>query len=228
MEALQKTIVIERSPDLERLIQEATWKDMLIELVRKNELDPWDIDISKLVEEYLLAIRQIKLLDLRVPANMMLAAAILVRLKSELLNINEEQQEEAEMQEQRPELYADSLLPRLRLPPKRKITLTELISALDEAIKIKEEREEKLYREQSKQPIVLSPIDVEQEAEGLLQVIKAYADKMRMMTFSNLVELLANKNPLLEVFIPLLFLVQSGKADLIQETFYGEIIIKLT
>lgn len=211
---------------MERFVKEATWKDLLLELVRKNEFDPWDIDISRLVEEYLATIRQIKLLDLRVPANMILAAAILVRLKSELLSLNEQEEQEVNEAEEKPVLYANSLLPRLRIPPKRKITLQELLEALDEAMKIKETREQSMAQNNIKMAISLPVEDIEEEAENVLKIIKDHEDRLHMITFSSLIMHAEGKDPLLQIFIPLLFLAQKGSIDIMQEVFFGEIIIK--
>ncbi len=226
MEAVQKMVVLESTPDLEKFVEDATWKDVLIQLVNKNELDPWNIDISRLVEEYLSTIRKVQLLDLKVPANIMLAAAILVRLKSDLLNFDEAQQEES-VESEAPMLYADTLFPKGRLPPKRKITLKELIDALEEAIKIKESREERLAKSHEYIPFVVSTIDVEQEANEIFEILKKNADKMNMLTFSTLIKVAEGKDPLLEVFIPLLFLAQQQKIVIMQEEFFGEILIKL-
>src|SRR5208283_699572 len=132
------TAVVYRELDLQEFVQNATWRELLVELVSSNRLDPWDIDIEKVVDGYLGAIRKMKVLDLRVPANMVLAASILLRMKSDSLPIFAIQ-EEAPMEEQllagprvRPEV--EQLVPRGRMQPSRKVTLSELLSALDQAM----------------------------------------------------------------------------------------------
>ncbi|MGC8676165.1 MAG: segregation/condensation protein A [Candidatus Micrarchaeia archaeon] len=227
MQVAEREVVLQGSLDLEQFVREATWKDLLFELVRRNAIDPWDINISKLVEEYLAAIRAIRLLDLKVPANMMLAAAILVRLKSDMLNLEDEEQPQAEEEQPQQQLLADVLTPRVRLPPKRKITLAELISALDEAIKTKESREQKFAEMQRPVPFAVSIADVEAEANAVYETLKKHADSTGMLTFSELCAISPEKNLLLELFLPLLFLAQSGKVDLFQERFFGELLIKV-
>lgn len=71
--------------DLEKFVSDGTWKDLLIELVRKNQLDPWNVDIVEIVDKYIEAVRELRILDLRVPANIILAASILLHFKSEAL-----------------------------------------------------------------------------------------------------------------------------------------------
>ncbi|MEM3781743.1 MAG: segregation/condensation protein A [Candidatus Micrarchaeaceae archaeon] len=229
MQLAASELVISDTASLERLVKEATWRDLLFDLVKKGKINPWDIDISRLVDEYLGAIRAIKLLDLKVPANIMLAAAILVRLKSDMLGAEEEEEQSAgEPEQQPPQLYADVLSPRTRIPPKRKITLAELIAALDEAIRTKERRELQIAESARAMPFAVSFFDVQTEAQALYAMLSQQADNEGLVSFSVLCASIPEKNPLLEIFIPLLFLAQSGKVDLIQEKFFGEIFIKVS
>jgi len=101
-------------------------------------------------------VKGMKILDLRVPANIILAAAILLRLKSDMLDL-EERMEETEITEEiiRPPVPVETLSMRLRLAPKRKITLNELIIALEEAMKFKEYKETKAAEEIKIIPILL-------------------------------------------------------------------------
>lgn len=224
----QQTVAAAQDFDIERLVGEATWKDVLIELVKKSELDPWDIDIVKLVEKYLDAIKQIEVLDLRVPANIILAASILVRLKSDLLRLEEEEAIEAEAEEMvRPMVTVDALTTRLRLSPRRRITLHELLEALDEVMKLKEEREVEHARQHIVMPLVLSHTNIEKEVAALYSSIKKLADAQKMLTFSALISHIKYSDLLLDAFIPLLFLANDRKVVLIQAQFFGEIIIAL-
>ena len=225
MQELQKTVLLTSSNDLEKFVEEATWKDILLDLVKKNELDPWDIDIALLVDKYLETIKKIKLLDLRVPANIMLASALLVRLKSDMLSLQESYEENSEEEVQKPQLAANSLVYKLRLPPTRKLTLNELISALEEAINIKEVREQKLAVAKTTMPMLIPGEDPEAEAEKVYATINKYADKAGTILLSSLIGFSNAKDPLVDVFVPLLFLASKGRIELVQESFFGEIII---
>ena len=46
--------------------KEPTWKELIIELVDKNKLNPWEIDIVQIVDNYMDAVRGMKSLDLKV------------------------------------------------------------------------------------------------------------------------------------------------------------------
>ncbi|MGC8662283.1 MAG: segregation/condensation protein A [Candidatus Micrarchaeia archaeon] len=213
--------------DLEKLVGEATWKDLLVELVKKNKLDPWNVDILEIVDRYIEAVKEFKTMDLRVPANIILAASILLHFKSDALyyEIEGESDEENEVetvQRAIPEIPPLSF--RLRIPPKRKITLNELIGALEEAMKLKEIREQK-KNETVNFPIKFESRDIELELNNFFEEIMAKADGNGMTTFSNIMANKKEKDPLVEIFIPLLYLTHRGKITLMQEVFFGEIII---
>ncbi len=215
--------------NIETLVQEPTWKDILVELVKKNEIDPWNVDIIDIVDKYVSAIKQMKVMDLRVPANIILAASILLRLKGEMLSV-EEIIEEPEMMEEhfaREPVQVDPLSLRLRFPPKRKISLVELVTALEEAMKLKEIKEQKAVQKPLDIPIKINSMDIEAEMNALYGKMKGIADSSNMLTFNLMLKSFKNDDVLLSLFIPMLFLAHRGKIDVIQEKFFGEIIISL-
>lgn len=214
--------------DIEDFVREATWKDILVELVKKNELDPWEIDIVDIVERYVEVVKSMKVLDLRVPANIILAAAILLRLKSDTLEIEERGEEpQAEEQAGRPYVPVEGLSIRLRLPPKRRVTLNELIGALEEAMKLKEYKASMEASEVKTVPIIIERADVEADVESIYALAKQNLDVSKMVTYSLLCDVAERDNALLDVFIPLLFLASKDRILLLQETFFGEILISL-
>ena len=228
--AIQAEELKERRPEsinIVELVSNATWKDLLVELVKKNRLDPWDVDIVKVIDEYMDAIKAFKVLDLRLPANMLLAASILLRFKSDLFKPVEAtvDLEEAESMP-RQEVQVEGLTFRLRPPTKRRVTLEELISALEEAMKIKEERSLSASR-QIGLPISINPIDIEEEIEGVYATIEKIVDGEGLVTFTSLLKESSSEDMLLEIFIPVLFLANNGKIGIMQEEFFGEIIIIL-
>jgi len=213
--------------NLEQLVTEATWKEILIDLARREKFDPWNVDIVEVVDKYIEAIKGMKVMDLRIPANIILAAAILLRLKSEMLGFAEEQIDESLPPEERPMVTVDQLSFRLRIPPKRKMTLPELITALEEAMKLKEIKEN--VSREAPMPIQLNinPMDIEAEIENVYKLVKKSVDKSKMTTFSILSQGRGVEEALLGVFIPLLFLSHKNKIVLIQERFFDEIIVAL-
>ncbi len=215
--------------DLSMLVKEATWKDVLVDLVHRNQFDPWNIDIVEIVDKYIEAVKALKVMDLRVPANMMLASAVLLRLKSEMLSINEPEplQEDSAAPFERPVVQVDELSLRLRPQVKRRIALVELIQALEEAMAIKERRTSFLLSKGIEIPITINDADIEQDMDRLYETIKIHADKKNMITFSQLAQAENYSDVVLGLFIPLLFLAYRERVYLTQEEFFGEIIIEV-
>ncbi len=215
--------------DLGLLVNDATWKDLLMELVRKNKLDPGNIDIAEIVNSYVETVRALRVMDLRVPANIILAAAVLLRLKSEVLSFETEEQEmdEPMIDNVRSPVEVATLIPRVRLPRKSKVTLNELVEALDEAMKVKEKRSFQANLPMPEIPIMINAVDMEAEVDRLYNVIKEHVDSKNMTTFSYLVGKSETEDALLGLFIPLLFLGNRTRVTLLQEKFFEEIIIAL-
>lgn len=218
---------------LEEFVKNVTWRELLYDLVEKNQLDPWDIDIVKVVDGYLSIVKQMKVMDLHLPANIILAAAMLLKLKSDTLRIFELPKEEVQEEEVAtaprvlPEVPA--LVPRLRLQPNRKITLTELMEALDDAMKLKERKE--MFAETIPEPMqfVIDKTDIDTKTENVFVLVKANADKTGLTTFASLANAFSNcESILLDLFIPLLFLAQRDRIALAQERFFDEIFVRVT
>ena len=130
--------------DLEHLVAQPTWREMLLDLVASEKLDPWNIDIVDIAGRYLVRIRNLQMMDLHVPANLILAASILLRFKSDALKFEEEEQvveQEVFIDEQKVPVEIPMLSLRTRIPPKRKVTLDELVNALEEVFEEQKIRE---------------------------------------------------------------------------------------
>ena len=133
---------------------EISWRSIIIDLVKKEDMDPWDINISLLSKKYIDRIKQLKESDLKVSGKVLLAAAILLRVKSyrfmdeditaldaliasvnsddeELFDdlLDYEGQEGAINLEEQPKIY-----PRTPQPRKRKVSVFDLVNALEKAL----------------------------------------------------------------------------------------------
>ena len=170
-------------------------------------------------------------MDFRIPANIILAAAILLRMKSSVITMPEYDIQDGELAGEesivRPDIIVDPLSFRQRIAPRRRISLNELITALDEAIKIKDFRTTILPREPISIPISLENFDIEAETEKIQEVINKNVDSSDMITFSHLSLVIGTDDVLLGLFIPLLFLAHKEKIELMQAKFFSELIIRL-
>ncbi len=110
--------------------------EVLVELARRGEIDPWDVDIARTTEKFLRYIDSLEKRDLRIPARTLLYASILLRMKSDSMEettIEEPEQEPDELEPQEEEEIDTLPQPPVRRHTKRPVTLDELISELKKA-----------------------------------------------------------------------------------------------
>ena len=65
--------------------REVDWQEIIYDLINSEQLDPWNIDIGILSEGFLVKIREYEEMDFFVSSKVLLAAALLLRIKSELI-----------------------------------------------------------------------------------------------------------------------------------------------
>src|SRR3989338_10535058 len=128
---LQAVENLPETVNLVDLIEQPAWKTILIELVRTERMDPWNIDLIELAGKYLQKINGLGGTDLRIPANAILASAILLKFKSRILSIKPLDEEE----------LADALAMQQQLTPEQ---IAELEASLPELTSIRKLREGKV------------------------------------------------------------------------------------
>ena len=64
---------------------EITWQTIIYDLVRTEQLDPWDIDISILSKKYLEIVKRLQETNFFISGKVILASAILLKIKSDKL-----------------------------------------------------------------------------------------------------------------------------------------------
>jgi len=125
--------------------REIGWQEIIYDLINTEQLNPWDLNITLLTNKYLEKIQELEEADFFISSKVLLAAALLLRIKSEILlnkyikSIDEilfgkkEQKkhilERIELEDEIPEL-----IPRSPIPRFKKVTLKELIESLNKAI----------------------------------------------------------------------------------------------
>jgi len=66
--------------------------EVLVELAKRGDIDPWDIDIARTTEKFLQYIDSLEKRDLRIPARTLLYASILLRMKSDSMEGQKEEE----------------------------------------------------------------------------------------------------------------------------------------
>jgi segregation and condensation protein A len=209
---------------IQTIVLGTDWQEVITSLVAEEEMDPVSIDLIKLVDAFMLYLQKLKEFDFRVPARFILVAAILLRMKCELL-LEEEEKKRAEA-EKIPPINIENV-PLLESPimrrPTKKVTLTDLINALNKAIDFKERKEEKSVMIRRAVERLIEP---EEDIELKIKSIFDKIAKKYSMKFSELVIVWKRKD-IVDAFLPLLYLEQRGKIICEQEEMFKDISIKV-
>lgn len=209
---------------IQTIVLGSDWQEVLTEIVVEEGMDPLSIDLIKLTDTFMMYLQKLKTFDFRVPARFILISAILLRMKCELL-LEEEEKKRIEAEKLPP--IDVSNVPLLTAPiirePTRKVTLNELINALNKVMEFKERKEDKQIRLKHTVERLINPQeDIEIKIKRIYdKIVKNYSIK-----FSELVPIWKSKE-IVDTFLPLLYLSQRGKITCDQEEFFKEIYIKI-
>ena len=222
---------------------EITWQTILLDLVKSGELNPWDVDISILSQKYIEIVRKLQEANLFISAKVLLASAILLKIKSERLLSEgiaaidyylypQEDVEELEEYNGRKRIVLDVspvLTIKTPMPRKRRVTVSDLLGALDKALEVNERRVLRRAREAHVPETMMVPDrkkDITILIKELNERIKGFFKVKPEITFSELVGSNIREDKLL-TFAPLLHLANQSEVDLNQFEHFGEIYIKL-
>ena len=227
--------------------------DILLEMVKKNKLDPWNIDVVQLADQYFAKTIELRINNLHVTSRVILFACILLRLKSDILEgldpfaqVEEEENFEADYAD--PE-YEDNVIPfnapslneviqrrtSVRLNRKRNVTLKDLIKhlefyeALDKKRSIKNSFERAKRRHSEFEDF--TPEDIIEmahsgEMERNVDTIREVLTKIFTTEEKiEMSELQSTGLNKLSIYLALLFLTADDRIDLEQEEFYSEVYV---
>jgi segregation and condensation protein A len=222
--------------------KDPSWHDIIYELIHSEQLDPWDVDIGLLCKSYFEKIRELEENNFYVSSNILLAAALLLRIKSEFLlnkyireidNVLYNRDEKIDKIIERIELDEGEipiLSPKTPMSRFKKVTLNELMSALDNAIKTENRR---INREIEKtQAGRLSYVDIpkvrrinirERIRQFYARVLTTFKNKKAeiKLPYSHFTG--NNKEEKIACFLPMLHLSNNNKLWLEQDGHFQEI-----
>jgi segregation and condensation protein A len=229
---------------------ELTWQNIIYDLVRVEGMNPWDIDISEIAHKFLELLKKLKEMDFRISGKVVLASALLLKLKTDKLleddivafeNLISSMDDPGELLDelpdgtpQREKILAPGLMPRTPQPRKRKVSVYDLIEALEKALEVEVRR-----------PVYIEPkvkiklpenfVDMGELIQGVYQKVETYychndkvdeKGKTHRLTFSELIPS-DSKEDKVYTFIPLLHLENQRKVDMYQDIHFGEIGIEM-
>jgi len=224
------------------LKEEFGWQALIYDLINTEQLDPWDINLSILAEKYIEKIEQLEEANFIVSSKILLAAALLLRIKTEILlnhhirSLDEILYGKKEEKKQIEKIEFDDeipdLIPKTPLPRHKKVSLQELMSALNKAISTEQRRIQKKTIQQKliKEAEIVLPkrkINIRDKIKQIYSKLRGLfkeEEKLRI-TFSSLTG--KSKEEKILTFLPLLHLDTQQKVWLEQENHFDEIYIWL-
>ncbi len=205
------------------LVHQPDWKLMLLEIIKKEKIDPWAIDISKLASAYLEKIKQLREDNLRIPANAILVCSILLKYKAKALEIKIEDDKGEEVLEDLGDIPDIEIIRPLR---EGVLNLDELVSSIEKVLK---KTKKKTYTKTLKEIAIdldLKPENFEEKRKEFFNLLLEKFKEKEMLSFSELAENKSNSE-IAEMFVYLLFLMTEKKIIVLQEKAFGEIFLLL-
>ena len=225
---------------------EITWKDIIFDIIKQEGMDPWDIKIGNLASKYIAYLGDLKKMDFKIGGKVVLAAALLLRVKSKIL-VGDDMDEfdrliasatvdEDEFYDEVAAEYRDSshipdqekmiLIPKMPQPRKRKVSINDLVGALEKALEVKKRRIMKAMPDGN--------VEIPRRQKDISLLIKHVYNRIlgfftrgkKGLKYSDLVDM-KNRKETIETFLPLLHLSNSRKIELEQEKPFDEIHINL-
>ena len=219
-----------------------SWQTIIYDLINSEQLDPWDINLSVLANKYIEKVRTLEEANFFISSKVLLAASLLLRLKSEILLSRDLQsiddilygkKEEKKYSQERIELDEEipELVPRTPLPRHKKVSLQELILALSKAISTENRREHKAlilkqHEINAYLPIPKKLFNLQDKIKGLYSKIKQmFVGRDERIAMSELSSMDSEEKLL--TFVSLLYLDTQQKVWLEQDGHFEEIWVLL-
>lgn len=228
---------------------ELTWQNIIYDLVKSEGMNPWDIDVSLISHKFLEMLKKLKEMDFRISGKVVLASAILLKLKSNRLleeditaldSLISSIDDPSELLDELPLEYPENtekkekekpkLMPRTPQPRKRKVSVYDLVQALEKALEV-ENRRPVYVEPKVKVKAPENVIDITEVIKDVYQKVETYyetngQEKPQRLTFSQLVPS-DSKEDKVFTFIPLLHLENQQRVGMKQKIHFGEIYINL-
>lgn len=223
---------------------EITWQDIIYDLIKTEKMDPWDVNVSKLAERFITLLKEMKKMDFRLSGKIILAAAFFLKIKSDKLlkediaflnNLIEPQEEDVldlleepmhelnEKNKEKPILKYKTPQPR-----KRKVSVYDLVEALEKALEGDQKRHiKKLSAKGKKIKVPKKEKDMTLIINDLYKKIEKTLETVKQVKFSQLIKS-EEKEEKLYTFIPLLYLDTQRRIEIEQENHFEDINIELT
>lgn len=226
-----------------------TWKEMIFDLVRDENINPWDVNVSILAEKFLKMLKDLKETSFRISGKVVLAASLLLKLKSDRLvgedlqnfenlliepALEEEFEDSFEYEQKNLQSYLNNekrLIPRSPQPRERKVSVFDLVNALEKALEtdiVKQRR--RILNNTEIEEEVRAPTEYFDLGETMTklhkQIAKLFISPTTRIYFGDLLTS-GTKECKVYTFLPLLHLEHQQKVEMDQKEHFGDIEVKM-
>jgi len=208
--------------------------EILVNLAKNGEIDPWNIDIVELTDKFLKHVEELEKMDLRVSGRTLLYAAILLRMKSNaLVEVDEPPGEIMDYESDNFEIsdYPIPAMP-LRRSSNRPVTLEELLSELKKAEAIEKRRFDRVKNKTEERRTTIEEVlsiaheeDIESRVGKMRNLLNELFEKQKYIKFSDLSSPL-DRTGMVMAYLAILFLATKKEIWLEQEELFGELFIR--
>ena len=218
--------------------------EILVQLAKRGEIDPWNIDIVDITDKFLRTVEEMEVMDLRISGRTLHYAAILLRMKSEYLVEEDADDEEMEDDDDFFDDFDVTDYPIPQPPVRRKavrpVTLQELIEELNKAEMVSDKRRSR-KENKARRRVNITTEDVlkmahDENIESSMVLVQESLENMfknkALISFSDITgnsdmsDIPGESLDKVTTFISLLFLASRRKIWLEQEEMFGELYIR--
>ncbi|MBP2200793.1 segregation and condensation protein A [Methanococcus voltae] len=225
------------------------WVRIIKENISKKQVDPWNINISDIANEYLETIKELRKFDIRLSADVVLVASILLRMKSEILYgecenaFDDEEEDEVVNEDDRMDEDYNDLetqpIPILTDPKTNENSTKQTTVTLDGLITTLQSELNKIKSKKPRKKRTQSPSTIATNLNNLIEEMVEEDDISDIMDY--IIEELGNskdgnfifqekfdtREKVIKNFLPSLYLANDGKIDLLQEELFEELYVQL-
>ena len=220
--------------------------DLLLDLIRKQDIDIYDIPIAKITAQYLAYVERLRELDVNVAAEFVYMAAILIHIKSKMLLPRDPTADSAAQEDPRAELV-NRLIEHEKFKAAAQMLLQK--QQIEDAVRSNPAIREFLDAEGTEPEIAADLLDVVKTFQQVLERVRsrpiiqvneetvtvsqmiAYLRRRlsledRPLRLKQLLEGVQSRTALVCMFLALLELVRLQAIQLRQERLFGEILLR--
>jgi len=189
--------------------------DIVLKLIINGEIEPWNVDIVELADKYLQEIKKMHIPDLRLASKVLSAAALLLKMKADALDLGSEEETEGQ-KNSRKRIFGI----------KRFYTVDEIAHVLKKyiapVIEFKPKRKYTRRKPYKRKP---KTIEIPLFHATLEETIEALEKEFENLEGIISLSELSHPNKA-QTFVALLFLNYEGVVNIFQEEEFGEIYIE--